>query len=108
VGGGLGSYFILRDVSETRVEGDEGYTRSGNVGYLIGSFAGATIGAHAVGRSLGGNSPLWSTSLGALIGSVPLIALGVDEPFLPLYGIVLGWIPQAALAAGGFILADSR
>ena len=108
VGGGLGTYLILRDVSETRVKGDEGYTRSGNVGYLAGSFAGATVGAHVVGRSMGGTSPLWATSLGALIGTVPLIALGVDEPFLPLYGIVLGWIPQAALAAGGFVIGDSR
>ena len=108
VGGGLGTYLILRDASETRVKGDEGYTRSGNVGYLVGSFAGATIGAHVVGRTLGGNAPLWATSLGALIGSAPLLALGVDEPYLPLYGVVLAWIPQAALAAGGFIMAESR
>lgn len=108
VAGGLGTYFVLRDVSETRVKGDEGYTRSGNVGYLVGSFAGATVGAHAVGRSLGGKSPLWATSLGALVGTAPLIALGVDEPYLPLFGIALGWIPQAALAAGGFVLGDPR
>ena len=108
VGGGLGSYFLLRDASETRVKGDEGYTRSGNVGYLAGSFAGATLGSHVVGRSLGGRAPLWATALGALVGSAPLIALGVDEPYLPLYGLVLGWIPQGALAAGGFIMAEPR
>jgi hypothetical protein len=108
VGGGIGTFILLRDVSDQRVKGDEGYTRSGNVGYLVGSFAGATIGAHTIGRSLGGRSPLWATSLGALAGSVPLMALGVDEPWLPLYGVVLGWIPQAALAAGGFIMAESR
>lgn len=108
VGGGIGTFILLRDVSDQRVKGDDGYTRSGNVGYLVGSFAGATIGAQTIGRSLGGRSPLWATSLGALVGSAPLIALGVDEPWLPLYGIVLGWIPQAALAAGGFIMAESR
>jgi len=106
VGGGLGTYFLLRDVSETRVEGDEGYTRSGNVGYLVGSLAGATLGAHVVGTSMGAKAPLWATSLGALVGTVPLIAMGVDEPFLPLYGLVLGWLPQGALAAGGFVMAQ--
>jgi hypothetical protein len=108
VGGGLATYFMLRDVSETRVEGDEGYTRSGNVGYLVGSFAGATLGAQVVGTSMGGKAPLWATSLGALVGTVPLIALGVDEPYLPLFGLAVGWIPQGALAAGGFTMAQSR
>lgn len=106
--GGLGAYVALRDVSETRVKGDEGYTRSGNVGYLFGSFAGATFGAHIVGTRLGGRAPIWATSLGGLIGTVPLIALGVDEPYLPLFGIALGWIPQAALATGGFNMAEPR
>ena len=95
-------------MSETRVKGDEGYTRSGNVGYLVGSFAGATLGAHLVGTSMGGKSPLWATSLGALLGTVPLMALGVDEPYLPLFGLALGWIPQGALAAGGFNIGESR
>jgi hypothetical protein len=108
VGGGLGTYLLLRDVSETRVQGDEGYTRSGNVGYLVGSFAGATLGAHAVGTSMGGRAPLWATSLGALVGTVPLIAVGVDEPYLPLFGIAIGWLPQGALAAGGFVMGQSR
>ena len=108
VGGGLATYFMLRNVSETRVEGDEGYTRSGNVGYLVGSFAGATLGAQVVGTNLGGKAPLWATSIGALIGTVPLMALGIDEPFLPLYGLVIGWLPQGALAAGGFVMGQSR
>ena len=108
VGGGVATYFILRDVSETRVQGDEGYTRSGNIGYLVGSFAGATLGAHLVGTRMGGKSPLWATALGSLVGTVPLAALGIDEPYLPLFGIVLGWIPQGALAAGGFSMAESR
>ena len=106
VGGGIATYIILRDVSETRVEGDEGYTRSGNVGYLVGSFAGATLGAHLVGTRMGGRSPLWATALGSLVGTVPLAALGIDEPYLPLFGILLGWIPQGALAAGGFTMAE--
>lgn len=108
VGGGIATYIMLRDVSETRVEGDEGYTRSGNIGYLVGSFAGATLGAHLVGTRMGGRSPLWATALGSLVGTVPLGALGIDEPYLPLFGIVLGWIPQGALAAGGFTMAESR
>jgi hypothetical protein len=108
VGGGIATYLILRDVSDTRVEGDEGYTRSGNVGYLVGSFAGATLGAHLAGRRMGGKSPLWATALGSLVGTVPLAALGIDEPYLPLFGIVLGWIPQGALAAAGFTMAESR
>ena len=106
VGGGIATYIILRDVSETRVEGDEGYTRSGNVGYLVGSFAGATLGAHLVGTRMGGRSPMWATALGSLVGTVPLAALGIDEAYLPLFGILLGWIPQGALAAGGFTMAE--
>jgi hypothetical protein len=105
---GLAGYFVLRNVSETRVKGDEGYTRSGNVGYLVGSFVGTTLGAHLVGRSMGGKAPLWATSLGGLVGTAPLIALGIDEPFLPLIGLSLGWIPQAALATGGFVMAEPR
>ena len=35
VGGGIAA---LNDVNTQRVKGDEGYTRSGNVGYLVGSF----------------------------------------------------------------------
>ncbi len=106
--GGLAGYSVLRDVSETRVKGDEGYTRSGNVGYLVGSLVGTTLGAHLVGRSMGGTAPLWATSLGGLVGTVPLAALGVDEPYLPLIGIALGWIPQAALATGGFTRGEPR
>jgi hypothetical protein len=105
---GLAGYLLLRDVSETRVKGDEGYTRSGNVGYLVGSFVGTTLGAHLVGRSMGGRAPLWATSLGGLVGTAPLVALGIDEPFLPLIGLSLGWIPQAALATGGFVMAEPR
>lgn len=105
---GLAGYLLLRDVSETRVKGDEGYTRSGNVGYLVGSFVGTTLGAHLVGRSMGGKAPLWATSLGGLVGTAPLVALGIDEPFLPLIGLSLGWIPQAALATGGFVMAEPR
>ena len=105
---GLAGYLLLRDVSETRVKGDEGYTRSGNVGYLVGSFVGTTLGTHLVGRSMGGKAPLWATALGGLAGTAPLVALGVDEPFLPLIGLSLGWIPQAALATGGFVMAEPR
>lgn len=107
-GGGLGGYFVLHDVSEQRVEGDEGYTRSGNVGYLLGSWIGATIGAHAVGTSMGAKAPVWATALGALVGTTPLMALGIDEPWLPLYGLLLGWIPQGALATGGFNMAERK
>jgi len=108
VGGGIALDLALKDVSTQRVKGDEGYTRSANVGYLVGSAAGATLGAHWVGSSLGGKSRVWATALGSLVGTVPLAALGVDEPSLPLYGIVIGWIPQAALAAAGFAVAESR
>ena len=90
------------------MKGDDGYSRSGNVGYLAGSFIGTTLGAHLVGKRLGGIAPLWATALGGLIGTVPLMALGIDEPYLPLAGIALGWIPQAALATGGFNMAERR
>ena len=71
-------------------------------------MAGATLGAHVVGTSMGARSRVWATSLGALVGTAPLLTLGIDEPYLPLVGIALGWIPQAALATGGFNLGVSR
>ena len=108
VAGGIAGYAILRDVSDRRVKGDEGYTRSGNVGWLVGSFAGSAVGAQLAGTRMGGKSPIWATALGALVGTVPLGALGVDEPYLPLVGFALGWIPQAALAAGGFTMGEPR
>ena len=105
-GGGIGTFLMLRDVGEQRVVGDAGYTRAGNVGYLVGSWMGATIGAHAVGASMGAKAPVWATALGALVGTTPLIALGLDEPYLPLFGLALGWIPQGAMATGGFNMAQ--
>jgi hypothetical protein len=108
VSGGFAGYSALRDVGETRVSGDATYTRSGNVGYLLGSLVGTTLGAHVVGTHMGGRAPLWATTLGGLIGSAPLLLGGVDEPYLPLFGIAVGWIPQAAFATGGFNRAESR
>lgn len=107
-GAGLGAFLVTQDIGERRVEGDAGYTRAGNVGYLVGSMAGATFGAHLVGQRTGGQAPVWTTVLGALVGTVPLFALGVDEPYLPLFGVLAGWIPQAALATGAYALAGSR
>lgn len=108
-GAGLVGFLIFQDVGRTRVEGDAGYTRAGNVAYLTGSVAGATLGAQLVGRSMGARSPWWATATGALIGTVPLFAvLGVDEPYLPLFGILLGWIPQAAFATIGYEAAATR
>jgi hypothetical protein len=106
VGGGIAGWATFEDVGERRVKGDAGYTRAANVAYLVGSFAGSTLGAHLVGTRMGGRSPLWATTLGALVGTSPLIALGIDEPYMPLIGIALGWIPQAALATGGFNMAE--
>ena len=108
IGGGLGTFLLLRDVGKQRVEGDAGYTRAGNVGYLVGSVAGETMGAHVVGTSMGGKSPLWATTIGALVGTAPLLALGIDEPYLPLFGLALGWLPQGALATGGFTMGESH
>ena len=108
-GAGLVGYFVFDEVGTKRVEGDAGYTRAGNVAYLVGSAAGATLGAHLVGRSMGGRSPVWATAAGAVVGTLPLfLAAGIDEPYLPLMGVALGWIPQAAFATLGFDAADSR
>jgi Flp pilus assembly protein protease CpaA len=57
---------------------------------------------------MGGRSPAWATAAGALIGTLPLFAFGgVDEPYLPIFGVVLGWIPQAAFATIGFTAGES-
>ena len=57
---------------------------------------------------MGGKAPLWATALGAVVGTTPLLALGIDGPYLPLFGLALGWLPQAALATGGFVMAEPR
>lgn len=108
IGGGFAAFVVTQDLSETRQSGDEGYTRSGNIGYLAGSLAGATAGAHLVGNAMGGKSHVAATAIGALIGTAPIAALGIDEPYLPLFGILLGWIPQALLATGGYAVGASR
>jgi hypothetical protein len=102
---GLGAYFMLRDVGTHRVKGDDGYTRAGNVGYWAGSVVGAAAGAQLAGDALVGGGAVWATTLGAAIGTVPLFALGVDEPWTPVYGLVYGWPLQAALATGGYHLS---
>lgn len=107
-GAGLGAYMLLDEVGTTRVKGDEGYTRPALVGYMTGSVVGATLGAHLVGTAMGGRSPVWATALGAVVGTTPLLVLGIDEPYLPLIGVALGWIPQAALATAGFRMGETR
>lgn len=58
---------------------------------------------------MGGQSPLWATAAGAAVGTLPLfLAAGIDEPYLPVMGIILGWIPQAAFATIGYEAAGSR
>ena len=108
-GVGLVSWLAFEDVGTRRVEGDAGYTRAGNVAYITGSFVGATLGAHLVGNSMGGRSPVWATAAGALVGTLPLFVFGgVDEPYLPVFGVILGWIPQGAFATIGYTAADNR
>lgn len=108
-GVGLVSWLAFDDVGTRRVEGDAGYTRAGNVAYITGSFVGATLGAQLVGNSMGGRSPVWATATGALVGTLPLFAFGgVDEPYLPVFGVILGWIPQGAFATIGYTAADNR
>jgi hypothetical protein len=73
---------------DRRVKGDEGYTPNANTAYALGSFAGAVVATHLIGRLDGSKGNLLGTVIGAAIPSIPLL-FGRDEPYLPLIGIVL-------------------
>jgi hypothetical protein len=40
-----------------------------------------------------GRSRTGRTALQFLAATAPLLVLGIDEPYMPLFGIALGWIP---------------
>jgi hypothetical protein len=77
-----------------RVKGDAGYTPNANTAYAVGSFVGTALATYMVGRGDGSRASFGATALGAAIASIP-IALGRHEPYLPLFGIVLGAPLQA-------------
>ena len=90
--------------SDRRVKGDAGYTPNANTAFAVGSFVGSAVAAYAIGRGDGSRGSLITTALGAAIATVP-IALGRDEPYLPLIGIVLGAPLQAIGATLGYQLS---
>jgi hypothetical protein len=85
---------------DRRVKGDEGYTPNANTAYAVGSFAGAVVATHLIGRLDGSKGNLLGTIVGAAIPSIPLF-FGRHEPYLPLIGIVLVAPAQAIGATLG-------
>ena len=102
---GLGAWKLLDDPygPGRRVKGDEGYTPAANTAYAIGSYAGGTLVAYAIGRSDGSHGSLLATAAGAGVPSVPLF-LGRNEPYLPLLGLVFGAPLQALGGTVGYQL----
>jgi hypothetical protein len=86
---------------DRRVRGDEGYTPNANIAYAIGSFVGSTVAVQLIGQTDGSRSPIWSTALGAGLGSIPGF-LSRDEPFLPLLGSVFFSPLQGGLGMVGY------
>jgi len=80
--------------SDRRVKGDAGYTPNANTAYAIGSWVGSTLTVHLAGRKYGSCGSLARAAIGAGIPSAVLL-LGRNEPYLPLFGVVLGAPAQA-------------
>ena len=89
--------------ADRRVKGDAGYTPNANSAYAAGSFVGSVVAAYLIGRGDGSRGSLGATALGAGLATIPL-ALGRDEPYLPLIGLVLGAPAQAIGATLGYQL----
>ncbi len=96
--GGMVAWKALDDPygASRKVKGDEGYTPNANTAYAIGSWIGsASLGYLAAApacRSLG--QVLVATAVPS-----SLLLLGRDEPYLPLFGMVLVAPLQGAAAA---------
>ena len=80
--------------SDRRVKGDAGYMPNANTAYAIGSWVGSTLTVHLAGRKYGSCGSLARAAIGAGIPSAVLL-LGRNEPYLPLFGVVLGAPAQA-------------
>ena len=102
---GFAAWTILDDPegSDRRVKGDAGYTPNANTAFAVGSFIGSTLAVYLIGRGDHSRGSFAATALGAAIPTIP-IALRRHEPYLPLFGIVLGAPLQAIAATVGYQL----
>jgi hypothetical protein len=88
---------------DRRVKGDAGYTPNANTAFAVGSFVGSLAATYLIGRGDGSRGSFAATALGAAIPTIP-IALGRHEPYLPLFGLVIGAPLQAIGATLGYQL----
>lgn len=103
--GGIVPFLAIDDAQSPnrRVKGDAGYQRSANVAYALGSWAGAAAGVALTGTP-GCRAPAKAV-IGAAIPSLLLLA-GYDDPYLPVYGVVLGAPLQSIGATIGVGVRD--
>lgn len=100
---GVGAWAALDDPggSGRRVKGDAGYTPNANTAYAVGSFLGCTGLVYLIGRGDGSRGSLWATAIGSGVATIPLL-LGRNEPYTPLFGVVIAAPLQAIGATIGY------
>jgi len=96
---GLAAFKMFDDPGgpDRRVKGDEGYTPNANTAYAIGSLVGAVAGVYLSGPRPTQCGSLLRTTIGAAVPSIPLF-FGRDEPYTPLFGVVLAAPAQSLFA----------
>ena len=96
VGGTVG-YRLTDDPMHDRVKGDEGYNQQANMGFALGSIAGATLAGYAVGQLDGSHGSLAMTALGATLPALPMVA-STTEPLAFALAVLLG-VPGEGVGA---------
>lgn len=100
--GGSVGYKIAEGAADDRtVKGDAGYSPAGNVGYAVGSGLGSALAVYAVGLAGPSRGSPLVTTFFAGMGSLALVPL-IDDPYMPLFGVVLVAPLQAVAATVGF------
>jgi len=105
VGAWVGAFFAYNIAEaiadDVTVKGDESYSPAGNVGFIIGSALGSTATVYTIGSIGPARGSPWATLLGAGIPTTILL-VGLDDPYLPLYGSGLVAPLQSLGATTGF------
>ena len=105
---GLMGYKLAEGIADDRtVKGDAGYSPAGNWGWIAGSSLGIWGGIYGVGSALGYRASPLATGIGVAIPAALYLAIG-DDPYLPLYGIVLVMPLQTVGGLTGNLLSQSR
>jgi hypothetical protein len=104
LGGGLVGLSMLRNVGTQRVDGDWGYSRAGQLGWILGSMLGSATTVVLVGKLANMDGSILGAYGGATVATIPQL-LFLDVGVLPLVATVYGGgVLQSGFATGGYYL----